>query len=38
MKYLKLFELFNGIISEDLQYHIDHKIIGDIPDTNGCLP
>lgn len=26
MKYLKLFESFNGIISEDLQYHIDHKM------------
>ena len=26
MRYIKLFESFNGIISEDLQYHIDNKM------------
>lgn len=26
MRYIKLFESFNGFISEDLQYHIDNKM------------
>lgn len=26
MRHIKLFENFHGIISEDLQYHIDHKM------------